>query len=341
VQKQHEGLTVELGGFQSLEKCLITGGAGFIGSHLVEACLEKGYQVVVLDDLTTGKMENLPLEPAGLEFVKGSINDRALLLALKEKHPDISFLFHLAAIASVVRSMENPIATHEVNFQGTLLLLEVFKGSRLKKFVYASSAAVYGNTSVVPVGESACPDPLSPYGADKLQGEHYLRIFNDAFQVPTVACRFFNVFGERQDPSSPYSGVISIFFDRTVAKRKGKESALTIFGDGKQSRDFIYVRDVVRAWLHLAEEPSIRGQVYNIGYGKRTTILELADKVKNLIGVPMDVIFEKERKGDALHSEASIDKLKSTGFEFSYDLDDGLKRLGRFLTEGDDQGDTE
>lgn len=324
-----------------MEKCLITGGAGFIGSHLVEACLEKGHKVVILDDLSTGKMENLPLEHAGIEFVKGSINDRTLLLALREKHPDISYLFHLAAIASVIRSMENPIATHEVNFQGTLLLLDVFKDLRLKKFVYASSAAVYGNTSIIPVGESACPDPLSPYGADKLQGEHYLRIFNDAFHVPTVACRFFNVFGERQDPSSPYSGVISIFFDRTMAKRNGKESALTIFGDGKQSRDFIYVKDVVRAWLHLAEAVHIRGQVFNIGYGKRTTILELANKVKTLLGVPMDIISEKERKGDALHSEASIDKLKSTGFDFGYDFDDGLKRLSRFLTDGDDRGNTE
>ena len=324
-----------------MEKYLITGGAGFIGSHLVEACLEKGDRVIVLDDLSTGKPENLPLAHSSLEFVKGSINDWALLQALKEKHPDISYLFHLAAIASVIRSMENPMATHEVNFKGTLLLLEAFKGSRLKKFVYASSAAVYGNTPVIPVGESACPDPLSPYGADKLQGEHYLRIFNDAFHVPTVACRFFNVFGERQDPSSPYSGVISIFFDRTMAKRKGQKSALTIFGDGKQSRDFIYVKDVVKAWLHLAEAVSIRGQVFNIGYGKRTTILELAHKVKTLLGVPMDILFEKERKGDALHSEASINKLKSTGFNFSYDFDDGLKRLGRFLTEGDDQGGTE
>jgi len=324
-----------------LEKCLITGGAGFIGSHLVEACLEKGYKVVVLDDLSTGKMENLPLEHAGIEFVKGSINDRALLLALREKHPDMSYLFHLAAIASVIRSMENPIATHEVNFQGTLLLLEVFKGLSLKKFVYASSAAVYGNTSIIPVGESTCPEPLSPYGADKLQGEHYLRIFNDSFHVPTVACRFFNVFGERQDPSSPYSGVISIFFDRILAKGKGKKPAITIFGDGKQSRDFIYVKDVVRAWLHLAEAASIRGQVFNVGYGKRTTILELANKVMTLLGVPVDIIFEKEREGDALHSEASIDKLKSTGFDFSYDFDDGLKSLGRFLTEGDDRGNTE
>ena len=323
-----------------MEKYLITGGAGFIGSHLVEACLDKGNKVIVLDDLSTGKTKNLPLDHPKLEFVEGSINDKSLLLALREKHPDITYVFHLAAIASVVRSMENPMATHEVNFLGTLLLIEVFKGLRLKKFVYASSAAVYGNTSVIPVGESTPPNPLSPYGADKLQGEHYLRIFNDAFHVPTVACRFFNVYGERQDPSSPYSGVISIFFDRTVAKRKGKKTALTIYGDGKQSRDFIYVKDVVKAWLHLAEAASIRGQVFNIGYGKRTTILELAKKVKTLLGVPMPINFEKERKGDALHSEASIDKLKATGFDFSYDFDDGLKRLGRFLTEGSDHGET-
>ena len=323
-----------------MEKYLITGGAGFIGSHLVEACLEKGDRVIVLDDLSTGKMENLPPDHARLEFVEGSINDKSLLLALREKHRDLTYVFHLAAIASVLRSMENPMATHKVNFLGTLLLLEVFKDLSLKKFVYASSAAVYGNTSVIPVGESVCPNPLSPYGADKLQGEHYLRIFNHAFHVPTVACRFFNVYGERQDPSSPYSGVISIFFDRTLAKKKGKESALVIYGDGKQSRDFIYVKDVVKAWLHLAEDSSIRGEVFNIGYGKRTTILELAEKVKTLLGVPMAIVFEKEREGDALHSEASIDKLEATGFDFDYDFDDGLRRLARFLTEGDDQRDS-
>jgi UDP-glucose 4-epimerase len=314
-------------------KCLITGGAGFIGSHLVEACLNKGNRVVVLDDLSTGKRENLPLDHPRLELVRGSINDRALLLALREKHHDVSYLFHLAAVASVIRSMEHPIATHEVNFKGTLLLLDVFKNLELKKFVYASSAAVYGNTSVIPVDESACPNPMSPYGADKLQGEYYLKIFNDAFQVPTVACRFFNVYGERQDPSSPYSGVISIFFDRALAKKKGQNEALTIYGDGKQSRDFVYVGDVVRAWLHLAEAASIRGQVFNIGYGKRTRIIELANKVNSILGVPMDIIFENPREGEARHSEASIKKLKSTGFEFIYDFDEGLKRLAAFLTQ--------
>ena len=314
-----------------MTKCLITGGAGFIGSHLVEECLDRGFGVIVVDNLYSGKRENLPVEHPRLEFLEGDITDRALLKEIRKKHGDIDYLFHLAAIPSVTLSMENPVYTHKVNFEGTLFLLESFKGSAIKKFVFASSAAVYGDTKKVPVGEDVLPAPLSPYGADKLGAEYFLKIFNDAFHMPTLACRFFNVFGERQDPSSPYSGVISIFFDRALAAKKGKKAAMDIYGDGKHTRDFIYVKDVVRACLYLAEKGDIKGDVLNIGYQKKTTILDLAKAVQRIMEVDVPVNFREPREGDVLHSTANIQRLKKTGFEFAYDFDHGLKRLAEFL----------
>ena len=314
-----------------MSTCLITGGAGFIGSHLVEACLERGYRVIVLDDLSTGKRENLPSDSQRLVFMEGDIRDRELLQQIRNQNPDISHVFHLAAIASVTRSMEDPVLTHEVNFLGTLFLLEAFKDAGLKKFVYASSAAVYGDTETMPLGEDLCPRPQSPYGADKVQGEYFLKIFDEAFAVPCVACRFFNVFGERQDPSSPYSGVISIFFDRAVAKRRGENGNITIFGDGEQTRDFIYVKDIVGALVFLAENRDIRGETFNVGYGQTITILDLARKIKEILRVDVEILFKKEREGDVRHSQAAVEKLKNTGFQFGYDFDRGLEGLAEHL----------
>lgn len=318
-------------GEDAMSKCLITGGAGFIGSHLVEACLEKGFRVIVLDDLSAGKLENLPSVGEELLFIKGDIRNRDLLQKIRDENPDISYVFHLAAIASVARSMEDPAFTHQVNFDGTLFLLETFRGSGLKKFVYASSAAIYGDTKTMPLKEDSPPRPRSPYGTDKLGGEYYLKIFNDTFEVPTVACRFFNVFGERQDPSSPYSGVISVFFDRAVAKKRGENASITIFGDGKQTRDFIYVKDIVGALLYLAENRDVRGQIFNIGYGRAVTVNELAGRITGLLGIELDVLFERAREGDIRHSRAAAQKLKGTGFRFKYDFEEGMARLAEFL----------
>lgn len=314
-----------------MAKCFITGGAGFIGSHLVEVCLDRGFSVIVLDDLSTGKKENLPLNHAQLEFIEGDITDRDSILQVKRRNPDIDYIFHLAAIASVTKSMERPLETHQVNFMGTLVLLDVFRDSGLKKMVYASSAAVYGEPEKIPLREDAPPGPMSPYGADKLQGEYYLKIFNDSFDLPTVACRFFNVFGERQDPSSPYSGVISIFFDKILSKKRKENAAITIFGEGTQTRDFIYVKDIVRALVFLAEKPTIRGDIFNLGYGKKITILKLAQKMRDLVGVNIDIQHREAREGDIRDSQSDIEKLRATGFRFKYDIDKGLQRLAEFL----------
>ena len=314
-----------------MSKCLITGGAGFIGSHLVEECLDRGFTVIVLDNLYSGKRENLPAEHPRLDFLEGDITNTGLLQEIRRNHEDMDYLFHLAAIPSVTLSMEKPFYTHQVNFEGTLFLLDTFKGSGIKKFVFASSAAVYGDTKQVPVAESALPAPISPYGADKLGCEHFLKIFNDAFELPTVACRFFNVFGERQDPSSPYSGVISIFFDQAMARMKGEDAGIDIYGDGKQTRDFIYVKDVVRACLYLAEKEDLHGEVFNVGYEKKITIADLARDVQRLLEVDMPVYFREPRKGDVRHSMAAIKKLRKTGFEFAYGFNEGLERLADFL----------
>lgn len=314
-----------------MTKCLITGGAGFIGSHLVEACLEKGFEVLVIDDLSTGRTDNLPLDHPHLDFFRGDIRDRALLEDIGSSNSDIDYIFHLAAIASVIRSMEDPVFTHEVNYQGTLYLLEGFRGRGVKKFVYASSAAVYGDTPTMPLKEEYLPRPQSPYGADKLAGEHLLKIYNDAFNEPTVACRFFNVFGERQDPSSPYSGVISIFFDRAFTQKQGGDSFISIFGDGEQTRDFIYVKDIVSALLHVALDKDIRGEVFNVGYGRKITILDLVKKIKALLEIDLKTRFGNPREGEIRQSQADIGKLKSTGFTFSHDFDLGLLNLARWL----------
>jgi len=306
---------------------LITGGAGFIGSHLVEACLEKGHQVIVIDNLSAGKKENLPIGCPELHFIQGDITDQRTVQHIATEHPDIDYVFHLAARISVPETMADPVRAHAVNFGGSLLLMETFRESRLKNFIFASSSAVYGDTKTIPIPENVPTLPISTYGADKLMVEHYLRIYSNSFGLPFVACRFFNVFGERQDPSSPYSGVISIFFDKAMAWKNGARDPLVIYGDGCQTRDFIYVTDVVKALVFLAEKPSVRGCVFNLGYGQQTTVAELARQVMSIVGVDCAVRFQESRAGDIRHSAADITKLLSTSFGFNFSLEKGLQHL--------------
>src|SRR3990170_3898667 len=216
---------------------LITGGAGFIGSHLVEHMLAAGNTVRVLDNLSTGKRENLPAH-SRLEFVLGDIRDRGLVL---ECVRDVQAIIHLAAVGSVQASVDDPTGTHATNFDGTLHLLEAARQEHVRRFLYASSASVYGDNTRLPLVEEEGLNPLSPYAADKLAGEYYLRFYHAKFGIETTAFRFFNIFGPRQDPSSPYSGVISIFIERV-----SRGEPVTIFGDGRQTRDFVYVGDLVK-----------------------------------------------------------------------------------------------
>ncbi len=316
-----------------MTKSFITGGAGFIGSHLVEACLERGHHVIVLDNLSTGKKQNLPIENPCLHFIQGDIADPQVLRQIADSNSDLDYIFHLAALVSVPQAMADPARAHAINFDATLLLMETFRPLALKKFLFASSSAVYGDTKTVPVSEDTPTHPISTYGADKLMVEHYLAIYAQTFNLPTVACRFFNVFGERQDPSSPYSGVISIFFDRAMACKNGSLEPLIIYGDGQQTRDFIYVQDVVNALIFMAETTSVRKGVFNVGYGSETTIVELARKVINLCGAECSIDFQESRAGDIKHSAADITKILATHFDFIYSIDEGLQCLKLSLTD--------
>jgi len=305
-------------------KTLVTGGAGFIGSHLVEELLNRGEQVIVLDDLSTGKLENLPEHP-NLTFLKGSVADPSLVNSLFKEYP-ISSVFHLAAVASVQKSVESPVDCHEVNFDGTLYLMEAARRSGVSSFVFASSAAVYGDEPTLPKTEETPVKPITPYAVDKYASERYVVNGAALYGFPGVALRFFNVFGERQDPSSPYSGVISIFVDRIKRFLKGEPVKIVVFGDGRQTRDFVYVKDVVSA-LFLARDKAPKGEVYNVGTGREVSLLEMLETLKELVGTLPPVEFAPPRPGDIRRSVASIEKLKGLGYRPRWSFKEGLKSL--------------
>ena len=300
--------------------CLVTGGAGFIGSHLAEALVLAGHRVTVVDDLSTGKLHNLKHFEADVHFVRGDIRDYDVLRRVMR---GVEVVFHQAAIASVTRSVEDPIGTDAVNVGGTVTVLTAAKESGVRKVVFASSAAIYGDDPELPKREKMPPQPQSPYAFHKLAGEHYGRLFHQLYGLSFVALRYFNVFGPRQDPSSPYSGVISIFLDRFKAGR-----AYTIYGDGTQSRDFICVEDVVRANLAAAVTEFDQVPVINVARGEAHTLLELVAVLKELAQSDRDPAFGPERVGDIKHSRADTTRLRTwLGVEPQIGLAEGLRRL--------------
>lgn len=300
-----------------MAKILVTGGAGFIGSHVVEELLARGFSVVVVDDLSTGTLENLPAETECLRIIVGSILDAD---AVCRAIDGCDAVIHLAAIASVQASVENPILTHQVNFDGTLLLLENARKVGVKRFLFASSAAVYGNASGGAVSESAPLFPLTPYAVDKLAGEYYLRYYHRTFGVDYTAFRFFNVYGPRQNPTSPYSGVISIFASYSIAK-----SPLKIFGDGMQTRDFVYVKDVARILVAAITNHAMFGGVINIGTGTSTSLRDIIEKLSIILNKSIEVGYADARIGDIKHSVADIALLRSLSCEApSTSITDGL-----------------
>jgi UDP-glucose 4-epimerase len=303
---------------------LVTGGAGFIGSHLVEHMLAAGNAVRVLDNLSTGKRENLPAHTQ-LEFVQGDIRDRDLVF---KSVRGMDAIVHLAAVASVQASVDDPTGTHATNFDGTLLLLEAARHEHVRRLLYASSAAVYGDNTRLPLVEDEILNPLSPYAADKLAGEYYLRFYHANFGIETTAFRFFNVFGPRQDPSSPYSGVVSIFIDRVT-----RGEPVTIFGDGQQTRDFVYVGDLVKLLMHALTRAEAVGQVINIGRGIQCSLLELLETLEKLTGKPVARRFEAARLGDIVHSCADISRLvRLLGKAPETDIATGLGAILRHRT---------
>lgn len=303
-------------------KVLVTGGAGFIGSHLVDALVARGDRVVVLDDLSTGRRENLadPLRRGGVDLRVGSVADRA---AVRDAVAGCEVVFHLAAVASVQRTIEAPLETGAVNLGGTLEVLEAARATGVRRVVFAGSAAVYGDTTALPVAETAAPRPLSPYAVEKLAAEHYVRVWGPLYGLETVTLRYFNVFGPRQDPSSPYSGVISIFADRL---RRGRTA--TIYGDGHQTRDFVYVADVVRANLLAAAVPAADGRVFNVARGEETTIRALFDHLRDLVGSDAEPEYAPARAGDIRRSLADITEARSVlGYTPRVPVAEGLARL--------------
>ena len=299
---------------------LVTGGCGFIGSHLVDALLARGDRVRVLDDLSTGKRENL--DPRA-ELTVGDVADKDLVAGAMR---DADGCFHLAAVASVERGNKDWLGTHRSNLTGAITVFDAARTANPAgpiPVVYASSAAVYGDSAELPLTEQSPTRPLSAYGADKLGCELHARVAWQVHGVPTVGCRFFNVYGPRQDPASPYSGVISIFFDRL-----GRGLAITIFGDGGQSRDFIYVADVVAVLLRSAGQAKEGATVLNVCTGRSTTILELARAVAEVRKAKLETRFEKARTGDIRTSLGNPDlAAERLGFRAGTTLVDGLARM--------------
>ncbi|HEY1786834.1 MAG TPA: NAD-dependent epimerase/dehydratase family protein [Verrucomicrobiae bacterium] len=283
-------------------KILVTGGAGFIGSHIVEHFQRKA-EVRVLDNLRSGFKKNL--SGFECELIEGSILDRD---AVCRAVAGVDYVFHLAAMISVPESMQKPIECDEINTKGTLIVLEEASRAGVKKLVLSSSAAIYGDNPTVPKLETMLPEPKSPYAITKLDGEFYCKIFSDEGRLATTCLRYFNVFGPRQDPKSQYAAAVPIFIDRAL-----KNEPMTIFGDGGQTRDFIYVKDVVAANIFFATQSNETG-VFNVACGKRITIKALAQTICKLTESRSEIRYAPERAGDVKHSCASIDKISGAGF---------------------------
>jgi len=300
-------------------RALVTGGAGFIGSHIVDRLLADGHEVVVLDDFSTGHRSNLPNDDA-LTITEGDISDEKTVYQCME---DIDWVFHKAAVASVPKTVDDPVGSSAVNYQGTLYLLEAARKNNVKRFVFASSAALYGDEPTLPKVETMCPVTLSPYAVDKLASEFACGMYTKLYGLETVSLRYFNVYGPKQDPSSPYSGVISIFTD----KLKRREVA-TIYGDGEQIRDFVYVGDVVEANMKAVTADGVTGQYYNIATSKMITLNNLLKILCDLYGVHYDVNYDDARQGDIKESYAEINKaISMLHWKPEVELHQGLKIL--------------
>ena len=307
-------------------RILVTGGAGFIGSHIVEHFAGKA-EIKVLDNLRSGYKENL----AGfdVDFIKGSITDTK---AVKKAVKGVDYVFHLAAMISVPESMDLPAECVEINTIGLLNVLRASADADVKKLCFSSSAAIYGDNPQVPKIETMVPEPKSPYAVTKLDGEYYCKMFNDEGWLNTACMRYFNVFGPRQDPGSQYAAAVPIFIYKAL-----RNEPVTIFGDGQQTRDFIFVKDIAVANAYLVANDRLSG-VYNVGYGKTITITELAERIIRLAGSESQINYAPVRAGDVKHSWAKVDKLFEAGFKTQADFDSGLQKTIEFFKNKLQQG---
>jgi UDP-glucose 4-epimerase len=301
--------------------CLVTGGAGFIGSNIVRALLARGDKVRVLDNFFSGKRENLAEVAKDIELIEGDIRNEA---DLEKSLKGIELVFHEAAIPSVPRSMVEPVANHEAGATATLKLLVQAKKSGVRRVVYAASSSAYGDTPTLPKIETMKPSPLSPYAVSKLAGELYCQMFATAYGLETVALRYFNVFGARQDPKSEYAAVIPRFITAMLAGQ-----GVTIFGDGEQSRDFCYIDNTVEANLKAGDAPAaqVSGRMVNVACGAATTLNEVVKLLSEISGKKISVAYEPARVGDVKHSLADITEAKTRlGYVGAISFADGLKR---------------
>lgn len=298
---------------------LVTGGAGFIGSNTVDELVRRGHGVVVLDDLSSGKEENLAEVRNKITFVKGSITD---IEVVQKAMQQAEYVIHLAARTSVPRSMKDPVDTNRINVEGTLNVLVAARDNKVKRVVFAASSSAYGETPILPKTETMQPQPISPYGVTKYVGELYAQTFGRCYGLENVSLRYFNIFGPRQDPDSPYSGVLSRF---AAAFLSGTQP--TVFGDGEQTRDFTFVENAVQANLLACEAPNVSDQVFNIGTGYRVSLNQTLDLLRRISGKNLAAKYEAPRDGDIRDSQADIRKsCESLGYEPTVQFEEGLQR---------------
>ncbi len=305
--------------------CLVTGGAGFIGSHLVERLVGNGDDVIVLDDLSAGKKDNLEPVLDKIRFVKGDIRDFDLVRNVTK---GVHFIFHQAAMRSVPLSVINPAVFNEVNVSGTLNILLAAREAKVKRFIFASSSSVYGDSGPLKK-ENMETRPVSPYAVSKVAGELYCSVFTNLYKVETVALRYFNVFGPRQDPESQYAAVIPAFISRVLVNEQP-----IIYGDGLQSRDFTFVENVITANIQAAESEGAAGKIFNVACGKRYTLLEVLDRINSILGKEIKPKFLPPREGDVRHTLADVSLAKQCfGTHSLVEFEEGLKQTIQWMDE--------
>jgi len=305
---------------------VVTGGAGFIGSHIAEELVRRNQQVRIVDDFSSGKAANIASFRDRVDVITADIADRS---SIARAFDGADFVIHQAAIPSVPKSMLDPVTSNRANVDGTLNVLLAARDAGVKRVVYASSSSLYGDSPTLPKREDMTPDPLSPYGAQKLFGEMYSRLFSKAFGLETVSLRYFNVFGPRQDATSQYSGVLAKFIPAVLESRRP-----TIYGDGTQSRDFTYVANVVEANLLACTAPGVAGEALNIACGDRITVRAMLDQINAIIGKSMEPIYSERRPGDILHSQADITKARRLlNYNPAVSFQEGLRRTIEWYRE--------
>jgi nucleoside-diphosphate-sugar epimerase len=305
---------------------LVTGGAGFIGSNTVDELVRRGHSVVVLDDVSSGKEDNLAEIRNKITFIKGNITD--IEVVRKAMH-EAEYVLHLAARTSVPRSVKDPIETNKINIDGTLNVLVAAKELKVKRVVFAASSSAYGETATLPKVETMQPEPISPYGVTKYVGELYGQTFGRCYGLENVALRYFNIFGPRQDPGSPYSGVLAKFCTAFL-----EDTQPVVFGDGEQTRDFTYVENAVQANLLACEAPNASGKVFNVGVGGRISLNEVLRELGKITGKPLEAKYEAPRDGDIRDSQADISQAREIlGYEPQVTFEEGLARTFEWYRE--------